>query len=134
MSTKLVAIGHNIPGYLPESEPVVVHLDTDEDYTDALAIMFDDMWRDGDFNIESAEDPASDEASGDAGMFELIDTGSKYASGELWGDLRHTLVTHGEVGYRISWTLGDVSYWIMPTDETTCTDEYCDECQDYGHV
>ena len=126
----LVAIGSNMPGYLPDNPESVhiVHLDTDEDYSDALSIMFSDMWRDGDSSLESAEDPTSEDASGDAGMLELIERGDRYQSGELWNDLMSDLKRNGEANYWIDWTIGQVSYWIMATDETECSDEYCDEC------
>lgn len=117
----LVAIGHNMPGYLPEAEPVVVHLDDDDDYTLALRAMFDDMQRDGESSLEVSDD------SGDAGMLELINAGVERSAGELWGDLMFSFRQHRETGYIIDWNTGSVSYWIAPAWDA-CSDDTCDQC------
>lgn len=118
----LVAIGHNMPGYLPEADVYAAHLDDDDDYALALRAMFEDMQRDGEHSYETSDD------SGDAGMLELIDSGVNRSGGELWADRMAEFRRYGETGYTVNWVTGSVSYWIMSSEEDRCSDDTCDIC------
>ncbi len=83
-------VGHNMPGYLPESDPWI-----SSDWEEARNALLEDMDRHAD-SLADFEDDASE-------LFELesaiTDLGTA-AAGTEWG-----------------WTVGNTAYWLSLTEE-----------------
>ncbi len=84
-------VGHNMPGYLPESDPWIT-----DDWGTARAALKEDMERHADSLADFEED--GDELTD---LERAIDDLGTAPAGTEWG-----------------WTVGNTAYWLSLTDES----------------
>lgn len=92
------AVGHNMPGYLPESDVEIF-----TEWEDAKRYLIDIMERDADFYDDTARQDGNDENDERHDLAESLSSECEdlnLDNGPEWGTI-----------------VGNVSYWIMLTDE-----------------
>jgi hypothetical protein len=94
--------GYNMTGYLPEMEP-----GTFAEYADAKRYMIWELDRQGDFEFDSGTPEGKDIADSLSAEMEDLNLDN----GPEWGAI-----------------VGNMSYWIMPCEDSDCVD---DEGEDY---